>query len=79
MTNASATTTHSPAATDPAKRDHLPWSFQPVSNPVPPVVKKSEWPRSAIDRFVLARLEEKGWHPHPRLTRRPWFDAHSST
>jgi hypothetical protein len=36
------------------------WAFvPPVSAPVPPVVDNS-WARNAIDRFVLARLEDEG-------------------
>ncbi len=55
------------------------WSFQPVQKPaVPPVVRK-EWPRSDIDRFVLAKLEASGLAPvrdAPRrtLVRRLYFD-----
>jgi hypothetical protein len=36
------------------------WSFQPVSKPIVPEVKNQNWPRSAIDRFVLASLEKSG-------------------
>ena len=55
------------------------WSFQPVSDQRPPAVKNSQWPRSPIDRFVLARLEENGLVPAPRadkptLIRRAYFD-----
>ena len=39
------------------------WSLQPVKNPPPPEVKDTAWPRSDIDRFILAKLEEKGIHP----------------
>jgi len=39
------------------------WSLQPVRNPKPPEVKKGSWPRSPIDRFVLARLEKEGLEP----------------
>jgi len=47
---------------DPDKGlDH--WAVQPISNPEPPVVSNAEWPRSSIDRFVLARLEQQGFKP----------------
>ena len=39
------------------------WSFQPLKAPSEPAVKDSKWPKSPIDRFVLARLEQDGLHP----------------
>ncbi|MBC8165129.1 MAG: DUF1549 domain-containing protein, partial [Bryobacteraceae bacterium] len=39
------------------------WSFEPVKQTNPPVVKNEDWVRSDIDRFVLARLEEKSLFP----------------
>ncbi|MDZ4401881.1 PSD1 and planctomycete cytochrome C domain-containing protein [Prosthecobacter sp.] len=39
------------------------WSFQPLSNPPVPEVKDKQWPRTDIDRFILAALEEKGIKP----------------
>lgn len=42
-------------------RDH--WAFQPVKNPVLPVVKNQAWVRNPIDQFILARLESKGINP----------------
>jgi hypothetical protein len=39
------------------------WSFQPLSNPPVPEVKDKSWPRTDIDRFVLAALEAKGLRP----------------
>jgi hypothetical protein len=39
------------------------WSFQPISNPAAPRVKDTSWPRTDIDRFVLAALEAKNLHP----------------
>jgi hypothetical protein len=47
----------------PADRQH--WSYQPVKRPAVPRVKNEEWARNSIDRFVLARLEAKGWQPSP--------------
>lgn len=60
-----------------AGRKH--WSFQPLSDPPVPVVKDGQWPRTDIDRFVLAALEKKGItpaadaQPH-ELRRRLYFD-----
>ncbi len=39
------------------------WAFQPVKSPVVPAVQHTDWPRSDIDRFILAKLEEKGITP----------------
>ena len=39
------------------------WAFQPIANPPVPEVKDTSWPRTDIDRFVLAALEAKGLHP----------------
>jgi hypothetical protein len=41
------------------------WAFKPVKKPNPPDVKSGEWPRSEIDRFILAKLEEKNLAPVP--------------
>ncbi|MEO8427084.1 MAG: PSD1 and planctomycete cytochrome C domain-containing protein [Verrucomicrobiota bacterium] len=41
------------------------WAFQPVRQPPVPTVKNKRWPRNAIDRFVLAKLEQRGWKPAP--------------
>jgi mono/diheme cytochrome c family protein len=46
------------------------WSFQPPVKANPPAVKDAAsvsplWARSPIDRFILARLQEKGLAPAP--------------
>ncbi|MBV9122473.1 MAG: hypothetical protein JO112_03795, partial [Planctomycetes bacterium] len=41
------------------------WSLIPPERPVPPPVKGEAWVRNPIDRFVLAKLEEKGLTPAP--------------
>lgn len=55
------------------------WSFVPPVRPVPLDVRQREWPISAIDRFVLARLEREKMTPSPQaeraaLLRRVYFD-----
>jgi cytochrome c553 len=55
------------------------WSFQPLKNAPVPSVKNTAWPRGAIDRFVLAKLEASGLAPAPAadprtLLRRVYFD-----
>jgi len=39
------------------------WAFRPIVDPEVPKVKTKTWPRSKIDRFILARLEAGGLHP----------------
>ncbi len=34
------------------------WSFQPVREQAAPQVKQAAWPRTKIDRFILAKLEQ---------------------
>ncbi len=51
------------AARAKAKRDH--WAFKAPVRPPLPEVKDAAWPRSPIDRFVLARLEKEGLRPSP--------------
>ena len=55
------------------------WAFQPLANPQPPAVKHESWVKNPIDRFVLAKLEEKGLTPNAPadqrvLVRRAYFD-----
>src|SRR5438874_5315974 len=55
------------------------WSFQPVKDTVPPEVRDSAWVVTAIDRFILKKLEEHGLRPAPMadkrtLIRRATFD-----
>ena len=57
------------------------WVFRlPVRPPIPEV-KQKNWPRSPLDHFILAKLEEKGIPPSPPaekaiLLRRATFDLH---
>ncbi|MHB8519287.1 MAG: PSD1 and planctomycete cytochrome C domain-containing protein [Limisphaerales bacterium] len=55
------------------------WAFQPLKREVPPAVKQSQWARTPIDRFILARLEQEHLTPNPatdrrRLVRRVYLD-----
>ncbi|MCG3196252.1 MAG: hypothetical protein GHCLOJNM_00724 [bacterium] len=50
-----------------SKTDH--WSFHPPVRPDLPSVRNSAWPRSPIDYFVLARLEQEGLSPSPEADR----------
>jgi mono/diheme cytochrome c family protein len=46
-----------------SEQDRAFWAFQPLQRAEPPVVRDLVWGRSPIDRFVFAKLEEKGLHP----------------
>src|SRR5215813_5789648 len=55
------------------------WSFQPLKDHQPPKVKNVAWVKSPIDRFILAKFEEKGLKPvadadKRALIRRATFD-----
>ncbi len=55
------------------------WAFQPVQQPSIPSVRDNAWPRSDIDRFILARIEKDKLTPvgdadRQTLLRRVTFD-----
>ncbi len=55
------------------------WAWQPVKATVPGNLKNVDWPAGAIDRHILAKLEEQGLKPAPpadkgALIRRANFD-----
>ena len=55
------------------------WSFVPVKDTKPPAVKNGAWPRTSVDPFILAKLEQVGIEPAPdadkrTLLRRVTFD-----
>lgn len=62
------------ACAQPAKQsvdyDLLPWSFRPLLAPPLPAVKDAAWPRDELDRFVLAKLEQKTLRPNLDADRR---------
>lgn len=55
------------------------WAWQPLTDPKVPLVLKTSWPAGDIDRFILAKLEEKELLPvadadPTTLIRRVTFD-----
>jgi mono/diheme cytochrome c family protein len=46
------------------------WSFQPLRISAPPAVANTDWVRTPIDQFILARLNEHGLTPNPPADRR---------
>jgi mono/diheme cytochrome c family protein len=66
-------------ANESAAIDAAHWAFHPPVRLALPAVQDVSWPRNAIDRFVLARLEQEGLAPSPEadrrtLVRRLYFD-----
>ncbi len=55
------------------------WAYQPIKRPTAPSVKNSQWVKSPVDAFVLAKLEAKGLNPSKSadkvaLLRRAFYD-----
>jgi len=55
------------------------WAFRPVAQLPPPAVRNQPWVRTPVDRFILAKLEEKNLTPNPaaskeKLVRRAFYD-----
>ena len=42
------------------------WAFQPLARKQLPAVANEAWPRTPLDRFILARLEAAGIAPAQR-------------
>ena len=62
---------------DDSDRDH--WAFVPLARPPLPRVERADWCRNALDRFVLAEWESRGWPlpeaaPPEALLRRVYLD-----
>jgi len=45
------------------------WAFIPARQPEAPTVRRPDWARNPIDRFILARLEREGLTPAPETAR----------
>lgn len=55
------------------------WSFRPPVLQTPPAVKDKDWPKSPVDRFILARIEQAKLKPGAdadkrTLLRRAYYD-----
>jgi hypothetical protein len=76
-TSASSPTTGSSDTILAARNSH--WAFRPIRKPLIPAVRNDKWAQTAVDRFVLARLEGQGVGPaqpaeRRTLIRRATFD-----
>ena len=56
-------------AFDLERRRQEHWAWQPVRAEPPPPVSDTDWPQSAVDRFILAKLEGAGLEPAPAADR----------
>src|SRR5687767_14156705 len=55
------------------------WAYQPLTKHESPQVKQSGWPRTNLDKFILAKIEANGFSPAPdvdksTLIRRLFYD-----
>ncbi|MFN3150379.1 PSD1 and planctomycete cytochrome C domain-containing protein [Bremerella sp.] len=55
------------------------WVWQPIADAKVPIVEGREWPRNAIDHYILAKLEDAGLKPsqdadRTAILRRLYFD-----
>ncbi len=55
------------------------WAWQPLKKPVVPEVQDTNWVKTPVDNFILAKLEEQNLKPNPpadkhALIRRATFD-----
>jgi len=49
------------------------FTFQPLKRVTPPSVHQTSWPRTPIDRFVLAQMEASGQSPAAEADKRTWI------
>jgi len=49
------------------------WAYQPPKKPPVPNLRNARWPRTDIDRFILAKLEDKGLRPVGDAKRATWL------
>ena len=45
------------------------WSFQAIAKPRPPTNRNDVWEQTAVDSFILSKLEERDWQPSSAATR----------
>ena len=69
----------SAAANGPLDQERAHWAFRFPPEVNPPIVKNKRWARTAIDKFILGKLEKLGLQPAPSadkrtLVRRATFD-----
>ena len=60
---ASAATGSTKSAFDLHERKRTHWAWEPIRPHNPPSVRDRNWPRDPLDRFILAKLQDKGLSP----------------
>ena len=55
--------TEVPAAPSASKDTPQHWAYRAPVRPDPPAVKRTDWTKTPIDKFILARLEKEGLAP----------------
>lgn len=50
-----------------------PWALEAPQPPALPEVRRADWPKNGLDRFVLRRLEQEGLDPSPDAAPGPWL------
>ena len=55
------------------------WAYKPVTRLAVPAIKNTDWVKSPLDAFILAKLEARGLKPNPHadriaLVRRAYYD-----
>ena len=58
-----------PAPREISEADRQFWSFQPLKKVSAPKVRDTNWPRNDVDRFLLAKLEDKKITPNAAAER----------
>jgi hypothetical protein len=57
------------AATGTGPVEAVHWAYNKPRRPDAPAVRDTHWPRTDIDRFILARLDREGLQPSPEASR----------
>ncbi len=55
--------------TDARAQDHGHWAYRAPVRPAIPRVSRTDWVRTPIDAFILARLEKEGLQPSPEASK----------
>ena len=55
------------------RKQRLPWIWESPRKQAHPQVKNQSWPATDADRFILAKLEEKGLSPAPAADAATWL------
>lgn len=58
-----------PSGRELTDEDRAYWAFQPVKRPAPPTLDGDTWSRTAVDKFILAKIREAQLEPAPEADR----------